>query len=184
MVNRIFHKTEAGQDEIRTRARKLDQKLRAVLLLINGERGEEDILAQVSGMGIGPDALDTLSGMGLIQADGVAAASILASTPTTELPAVAAPAITVQPQQAATATPGTALFQDVYQYFTAVIGEHLGLRGYLMQMKVEKAGTLDELLALRSPLHGALSKAKGDVGAVAILDQLDDLLEAGKRGAA
>ncbi|WP_370649046.1 hypothetical protein [Cupriavidus sp. EM10] len=51
MVDPIYHKTEAGQEEIRTRARKLDQKLRALLLIVNGERAKSALMAQVGGLG-------------------------------------------------------------------------------------------------------------------------------------
>lgn len=38
MTTRIYQKTEKGQDEIRTRANHLDQRHRAVLLMVNGEK--------------------------------------------------------------------------------------------------------------------------------------------------
>jgi hypothetical protein len=57
-----------------------------------------------------------------------------------------------------------------------VIGNHLGLRGYMLQVKVEKAATLVELAALRDMLGAALQKAKGEITARAIIDQLDQLL--------
>ena len=53
-----------------------------------------------------------------------------------------------------------------------VIGQHLGLRGYMLQVKVEKAQDLPALLALREPLHAALLKAKGEITAHAILREL------------
>ena len=59
-----------------------------------------------------------------------------------------------------------------------MIGNHLGLRGYVLQVKVEKAGTVAELAALREALAAALQKAKGEITARAILDQLDAMLAA------
>ena len=57
-----------------------------------------------------------------------------------------------------------------------MIGNHLGLRGYVLQVKVEKAATVVELAALRDTLGTALQKSRGEITAHAIVDQLDDLL--------
>ncbi|MEN7530430.1 MULTISPECIES: hypothetical protein [unclassified Cupriavidus] len=208
MVDPIYQKTEAGQEEIRTRARKLDQKLRALLLIVNGERSRSALLAQVSGMGVSDAALDTLLSQGLIvpipepvnaapppragkpepartrpetnlfaaysgfnSADGKGIDDrfdVLADT-------TIAPAMTPAPP-APVALAGADNYQRLYHFFTDVIGNHLGLRGYVMQVKVEKASTIVELAALRDVLGTALQKAKGDITAHAIIDQLDDLL--------
>ena len=74
------------------------------------------------------------------------------------------------------ATPAPDGYQRLYHFFTDVIGNHLGLRGYMLQVKVEKAATLVELAALRDMLGAALQKAKGEITARAIIDQLDQLL--------
>ncbi len=67
MVNPIYRKTEAGLDEIKTRARKLDHKLRALLLIVNGERREQELLSQLGGMGVGPESLAQLVQMSLVE---------------------------------------------------------------------------------------------------------------------
>lgn len=214
MVDPIFHKTEAGQEEIRTRARKLDQKIRALLLIVNGERRKSELLAQVSGMGVAEEAFDTLLALGLIEPE--------AAAPAIAEPAQAAPVATrsaaparkpaetnlfsaysgfnsaagkgiddvladttiapaIAPSPAATDS-GASLpagadgYKRLYHFYTDVIGHHLGLRGYVLQVKVEKASTIVELAALRDALGTALQKAKGDITAHAIVDQLDDLL--------
>jgi len=172
MVDPVFHKTEAGLDEIRTRAHKLDSRLRALLLVINGERRQSDLLAQVSGMGVGADAFDALREMGLIETE--AAAEPTAAPVVETAPAVSEPP---PPPPASPVSPEAGQYQRIYQFYTEVIGAHLGLRGYLMQMKVEKAGTVDALLALREPVHLALRKARGDMQAAEIMDSLDDCLQ-------
>lgn len=196
MTDPVFYKTEQGQDEIRTRARKLDHKLRALLLIVNGERRRSELLAQTGGMGVGPESIDALLAAGLIRAEnapqpattdtspanppasvdhhGAAKADSLfsmysmrgANVPSWDdaLPAPASP----QP------TGGT--YQQLYHFYTDVIGHHLGLRGYLLQVKVEKAGSPAELAALRDPLYSALHKAKGEITAGAIIDQLDRMV--------
>lgn len=207
MVDPIYHKTEAGQQEIRTRARKLEHKLRALLLIVNGERVKSALLAQVSGMGVSEEAFDTLLAMGLIEpvpepAEVASAAPRAPSPAKREVRAetnlfaaysgfnsAAGKGIddrvdvladtTIAPAMVATAPSapaGADGYKRLYHFYTDVIGNHLGLRGYVLQVKVEKASTVVELAALRDMLGTALQKAKGDITAHAIVDQLDDLL--------
>lgn len=198
MVDPIYRKTEAGQDEIRSRARKLDHKLRALLLMVNGERREHALLAQVAGMGIGAEAMATLLAQGLVEAVAEPAQPSAHSDPSA--PAPHAPARAAQPapdanlfsvyamrhapvaEVPAPPHPSTAAahspaeiqaYQRLYHFYTDVIGQHLGLRGYMLQVKVEKAADLPALMALREPLHAALLKARGDITARAIMAQLD-----------
>lgn len=209
MVDPIYRKTEAGQDEIRTRARKLDHKLRALLLMVNGERRGQELLAQVAGMGVGAEAMDALVAQGLAEAvpepaqpaqPAAAVAAVQAQAPAATPAADTnmfsvyamrhAPVADVPdaPQPTDPGThPGTdsgtfsradiEAFERLYHFYTDVIGQHLGLRGYLMQVKVERATDLPALLALREPLHAALLKAKGDITARAITSQLDQMAD-------
>lgn len=196
MVDPIYRKTDAGQDEIRTRARKLDHKLRALLLMVNGERRGQELLAQVAGMGVAPEAMDALLAQGLVEAvpeparppaavaqapaRGVMPAAdtnmfsvyAMRHAPVTEVPEAPQPADTEAYSPA-----DIAAFESLYHFYTDVIGQHLGLRGYMLQVKVEKATDLPALLALREPLHAALLKAKGDITARAITSQLDQIAD-------
>lgn len=212
MVDPIYHKTDAGQEEIRTRARKLDHKLRALLLIVNGERAKSELLAQVSGMGVGEESFDTLLALGLVEP--LPDTQSQASAPAAARPARQAPSgkptdtnlfaaysgfnsaggkgiddrvddrdVLADTTIAPAMTPATPVapsgadgYKRLYHFYTDVIGNHLGLRGYVLQVKVEKASTVVELAALRDTLGTALQKAKGDITAHAIIDQLDDLL--------
>ena len=211
MVDPVYRKTEAGQEEIRTRARKLDQKLRALLLIVNGERARSDLLAQVSGLGVADEAFDTLLALALIEPiaaagskpaapasarptrpatqrapadtnlfaaysafntpDGKGIDDVLADT--TIAPGAKPEPVTPAAQRAPASADG---YQRLYHFFTDVIGNHLGLRGYVLQVKVEKASTMVELASLRDALNAALQKAKGEITAHAIIDQLDQML--------
>jgi len=210
MVDPIYRKTEAGHEEIRTRARKLDQKLRALLLIVNGERVKSELFAQVSGLGVAEEAFDTLLALGLVEpmasaspAPAAAATARPAKPATQRAPAetnlfaaysafntadgkgiddvladttIASGTKAPPPAPAKSAPTGTDSYQRLYHFFTDVIGNHLGLRGYVLQVKVEKASTLVELAALRDTLGAALQKAKGEITARAIVDQLDEML--------
>lgn len=199
MVDPIYRKTDAGHDEIRTRARRLDHKLRALLLMVNGERRGQDLLAQVAGMGVGPDAMDALIDQGLVEPVPEAAPAVAAAVaePPARTSATAAdtnlfsvyamrhapaaePAANPAPTAPTVPTHSAAeidAFQRLYHFYTEVIGQHLGLRGYMLQVKVEKAQDLPALLALSEPLHAALLKAKGEITAQAILRELDSIAQ-------
>ncbi|CAG2127203.1 hypothetical protein LMG31506_00380 [Cupriavidus yeoncheonensis] len=197
MVNPIYRKTEAGLDEIKTRARKLDHKLRALLLIVNGERREQELLSQLDGMGVGSESLDQLAQMALVEAVPEAARTQPATSKAApdaedsnlfslyamrrvEAPGSAqAPVAALAPASADTphSEADIRAYQRLYHFFTDVVSQHLGLRGYVMQVKVEKATDLPSLIALRDPLHAALLKAKGEITAQAITGQLDELVK-------
>lgn len=200
MVNPVYRKTEAGLDEIKTRARKLDHKLRALLLIVNGERCEQELLSQLDGMGVGPESLGQLVQMSLVEPVPEAAQASLSKAPAqapapvaedsnlfslyamrrVDAPAAQASVAALSPASEGAVHSPAAIqaYQRLYHFYTDVISQHLGLRGYLMQVKVEKATDLPSLIALRDPLHAALLKAKGDITAQAITGQLDQIVEA------
>jgi hypothetical protein len=64
----------------------------------------------------------------------------------------------------------------VYDFYTRTIKSTIGLRGFTLQLKVEKAATLDDLRQLRNPYVEAVQKAKGRDKAALLAQQLDQLL--------
>ena len=64
----------------------------------------------------------------------------------------------------------------VYDFYTKTIKTNIGLRGFTLQLKVEKAATLDDLRRLRDPYVEAVLKAKGRDKAALLAEQLDQLL--------
>lgn len=65
----------------------------------------------------------------------------------------------------------------VYDFYTKTIKRTIGLRGFTLQLKVEKAATLDDLRQLRDPYVEAVLKAKGRDKAALLAQQLDQLLD-------
>jgi len=53
----------------------------------------------------------------------------------------------------------------------------MGLRGFTLQLRVEKATTLEDLRQLRDPFVEAVQKAKGRDKAALLAQQLDQLLQ-------
>lgn len=66
MNNRIFDKTQKGREEIVTRKYRLAQRLRALLVLIDGQRSSADLLEKVSGLGLDERSIQELHDNGYI----------------------------------------------------------------------------------------------------------------------
>ena len=172
MTTSIYQKTEKGQDEIRTRANHLDQRHRAVLLMINGEKTCDDILVQLQPLGMTQAVFDELENVGYIRPHAAGATAAKAE------PASAPTAAETAPAQATTSKePAAEGYQRLYRFYTETISRYLGLRGYLLEMKVEKAGNVAELVALRDTLKAALTKTRGEPDTSNVIAQLDLLID-------
>lgn len=68
-------------------------------------------------------------------------------------------------------------FQALYSFYTNTIRSTVGLRGFTLQLRVEKAASVDELLALRAPYLELVRRARGSERADALALQLDALLD-------
>jgi hypothetical protein len=67
-------------------------------------------------------------------------------------------------------------YYALHAFFNQTIKSTIGLRGIMLQLKVEKAANVDELRALRKPYLDAVLKAKGEEMARSLRDRLDSLL--------
>jgi hypothetical protein len=70
-------------------------------------------------------------------------------------------------------------YHAVHKFYNETIRGNLGLRGFGLQLKVEKAGTLEELRALREPYLDAVKKTRGNEMAQALDARLQSLLSEG-----
>lgn len=134
-----YAKTEAGRSEIRTRARKLSGSLRSLLLVIDGQRDDEQLAQVAAGLHAPADALPQLVALGLIErsASGTAA-------------------------PAAPLAASANRYGVLYALLSDAVAEHLGLRGYFTQLRIEKCADAAELARLLPDLRAALAKAKGE----------------------
>lgn len=148
-------KTNEGRDEIEHRTRKLPPMLRSILLIVDGERSARHLRELAVSLHGPADALEQLERMGLIASSAAVAAS-LAATP--RPPAAAAPT------QAGSASASTSAqrYQSLYALMSEAVREHLGLRGYFLQLKIERCANSDELAALLPELSAALAKVRKD----------------------
>jgi hypothetical protein len=175
MNTSIYDKTAKGKEEIATRKYQLAPRLRTLLVLIDGRRTEEELLHNVAGLGLGASALAELLEHGYIVL-ATSYASLAESSVEQASPAdvsTAAPAAQA-PQSAQTAQ--IAQFQSIYDFYNKTIKNTIGLRGFTLQLKVEKASSVAELRELRHPYIEAVQKARGSETAAALARQLDQLL--------
>lgn len=145
----MWCKTEAGRNEIQQRTRKLPAGLRSILLLVDGQRSDDELRTLMSGLHAPDDALQLLAADGLIERRS-GASSLLAAI---AVPAGGAGA------HAGTMTPAER-YHLLYTRITDDIRAHIGLKGYFLQLKVERCADADELAALLPDIATSLTKAR------------------------
>lgn len=138
----IYAKTAAGRREIEDRGLRLVPGLRAVLLLVDGQRDERELLQLAKGLRAPDDVLAQLASLELIEAVGGSAE--------------------VQPVVPVTAQWGDDPLrcQQLRDWMVESSRKHLGLKGYLIQRKIERSKTAFGLEQLWPELAAALGKAK------------------------
>jgi hypothetical protein len=162
--NEVPSKTDAGRDEIQNRTRKLPMGLRSILLMVDGQRSVRELRGATAGLRGAEDALEQLRAMGLISVPMSLAAAAAATIP------VSAASVTVASVPAAAndaAEPADAngrRFADAYALLSSrmsqAVREHLGMRGYFLQLKIDDCTEVAELLALLPELSSALGHVR------------------------
>jgi hypothetical protein len=188
----IYAKTEAGREEMRTRALHLSGALRTVLLLVDGHRSVAQLRELMAGGKSPPDSLEQLLARGLIE---LHVAAPVEPPPAPPPPPPPAPVVTapkaskygtapilepkpLPPLQRSAAAPlapeteGTLRFNRLYTLMNEIVSDYLGLRGYFMQLKIEKCSTSEELLALQEELGAAIAKAHGREVAAELVNRI------------
>lgn len=146
----VFFKTEAGKQEIRERSRKLASGARSILLMADGQRNETELTELIAALHAPPDTLQQLLGLGLIAAARQDELVAAASSKRADADAGVLPS----PHAAGDK------YLALYALMTDSIRAHLGLKGYFMQLKVERCTDLDALQGLLPEMANALSRAK------------------------
>lgn len=157
-----YVKTDAGQREIRERAHSLPRGARTLLVLADGSKDGEQLLALVQGAT--PDDLATLVQLGLV--------SEAAGTPRSAAPGRAAAAATASAAAAAPAQDGGAATlgsQELYESLTQLVKSQLGLmKAFKYTLDIEKAGSVPELLEIARRFAADVESAKGETAAAMV----------------
>lgn len=163
-MGELYYKTDAGKQEIQDRGRKLPASLRSLLLMVDGQRDQAQLRDLMAGLRVPDDALEQLLVMGLVKREGPAAPPTAPASPAA--PPSAAPTLAVL-AEAAGPLPGEVQlpadfgrYRRLYEIVTDTVRRHIGLKGYFIQLKIEKCADVDALIALLPEIATALTKAK------------------------
>ncbi|CAN5906816.1 hypothetical protein BH11PSE12_BH11PSE12_17160 [soil metagenome] len=182
----IYDKAEKGREEIATRKYQLPTRLRTLLVMVDGKQTVSELLKKVSALGLTEQNIHELLDLELI-----CTVTNLSDQPVfslTEDKDVADPdmadtaseaAILVDIPVPANFDDDAVRFQTLYNFFNETIKSTLGLRGFNLQLKVERAASIQDFHHLRRPYIEAIYKSKGKETAVALRNRLDQMLYAG-----
>ena len=149
----VYKKTEKGMNELLAPTPSIDARLVSVLILVDGVRDSAEVNRLAQEVNLPVDALDILFHGGFIDKKFKgSAAPADAKIPTPVEPVV---------PQKATATSKLEKFNALYSYLVEETKALLGLRGFIHQLRIERASTLMELKALIEPIGKAIEKRHG-----------------------
>ena len=171
MSSTIYDKSEKGRAEIATRKYQLASRLRTLLVMVDGKQAVDELLKKVAGLGLDGQSIQALLDQEFIF---VARPKEIAAGSEAETSEIALPA-----KPGADTMTDAQRFQATHIFFNETIKSAIGLRGFALQMKVERASTMEDFHALRAPYLEAVIKAKGNEMARSLRDRLDQLLHPG-----
>ncbi len=155
----IYAKTEEGVRELKERQRNLPIALRTLLIMVDGNRTVAEVLEHARALRVDAAALGSLERAGLISKRFSApSASNSGSAP--------APRSESEVQR----------FLAAQQQMSDAINAHLGFRGYMMMMRLQRAANLRDLHDLLPDFAQALVKRIGVDAATPIVAPLQQLI--------
>jgi hypothetical protein len=153
-------KTAAGQQEIGTKQRKLQPKVRSLLIMVHGAETVAQLAQSMHSLGDVRAILDELIGMGLVAVQGGSG------------PVLAQPAANND-----SVVPAT---QQVKQLLNETAVASLGMiAGFRFTLKLEHCYTAEELRGIFPDYLKSVGKAKGEEFAKAVLKRAEALLKSG-----
>jgi hypothetical protein len=140
----IYVKTAAGRQALKERSESMPRKFHFPFLMCDGVRDSAEILTASASHGF--TSVDLYE---MVQAGFIAPAAAAAATSAASATAASAQAVTTQ---------GAALFIEAEHLATSITAK-LGLRGFRLNMAVERAGNLADLKALLPQIQEAAGVA-------------------------
>ena len=169
-------KSLAGRAALAGRSQDLSPALRTLLLTIYSEKTAAEYSEIASRLPAGRAGFQRLIELGLIESvtlsEPAAVATAVPAPPDTPLQAPQADVVEIR---ATHTVDEAALQQLLYPEFVRTVGD-LGFRGMLLQLKVERAMSAKDLLALREQVEAAVGKSKGEPARLAFSQRIDFLL--------
>jgi hypothetical protein len=155
----IFAKTDEGVRELKERTHNLPIALRSLLIMIDGNRTVAELLVRARALRIDATAVAELERAGLI-------AKRFSAPSAAESENVPVPRSEGEVQR----------FLAAQQQVSNTINTHLGFRGYLMMMRLQRASNLRDLHDLLPDLAQSLVKRMGIDAATPIVQELQRLI--------
>ena len=155
----IYTKTAGGMEELRTRHMNLPLQLRSVLIMIDGQHTVAQTLGRARALAVGPDVFEQLEKLALIER------RFGARSEAEEGVAVTRSEDDVQ------------RFLTLQTTMNGAISQHLGIRGYGLMLRLQRAGNLRDLHEMLPDLAQALVKRIGINAASPIVDGIEQALE-------
>lgn len=154
----ILVKTEAGHRVLKDRSLPLTARQRSAFILFDGKRCVDDVIG--AGVGVAREDIDQLVQLGLLGVPFGSAAppnSVVASAQISSSPVEPAPVLVLARQDDGRSNQQR--YKDAYPIATQLTGA-LGLRGFRLNLSVEKTSNYDELLDLLPKIRSAVGPEK------------------------
>jgi len=155
----IYAKTEEGLRELKERQRNLPIALRTLLIMVDGNRTVAEVLERARALRVDAAALGSLERAGLI-------AKRFSAPSASDRDSAPAPRSESEVQR----------FLTAQQQMSDAINAHLGFRGYMMMMRLQRAANLRDLHDLLPDFAQALAKRLGVDAATPIVAALQQLI--------
>jgi hypothetical protein len=157
MDNQVYRKTPKGEQEIRARSAKLTQKLRTMLILIDGTKDKLQLNGMAKQLGVADDYLASLESLGLIEAGGASAGAAAADA--------AAPQDEFE------------RFRAAQRFMNQTVVNALGMRSFFFTLKLEKCSNRAELAEMLDEYAKAVAKGADDNEAGVLTARARELLK-------
>ena len=157
----IYAKTDDGVRELKERKLNLPIALRSLLIMIDGNRTVGEVLERARALRVDASTFSALERAGLIAKR------------------FSAPSVDDEKAPAPRSEDEVERFIAAQQQLSALINEHLGFRGYLMMMRLQRAENLRDLHDFLPDFAQALVKRMGVGAATAIVAPLERLIVRG-----
>jgi hypothetical protein len=157
----IYAKTDEGVRELKERKLNLPIALRSLLIMIDGNRTVGEVLERARALRVDASTFSALERAGLIAKR------------------FSAPSVDDEKAPAPRSEDEVERFIAAQQQLSALINEHLGFRGYLMMMRLQRAENLRDLHDFLPDFAQALVKRMGVGAATAIVAPLERLIVRG-----
>lgn len=158
----VYAKTELGQQEMSNKKLNLAHRLRCALILVDGTHSVATLQKEARKLGAPEDFVEQLLALDLI-----------AKTEQKNAPAGAAATPASAP---ASELDEFARFRNAKDFITTSVVDALGIRSFFFTLKLEKAGTRDDLKALLPDYTKVMTKAVGPDVTGVMTDRINAML--------